>query len=105
MTKRKKTVEVERTSSISYSYLKEILKVVPKECRDSINLEHQEYYYPYENSPSHSIVISYERLETDEEEAEREIKELEDQKRWQARELETLKILQAKYKGQANGLG
>jgi hypothetical protein len=98
MTKRKKTVEVERTSSISYEDLKDLLKVVPKEYRDSIQLEHQEHYYPYEHSASHSIVVTYERMETDEEEAERETKESADRKRWEDREREQLKILQQKYK-------
>lgn len=99
MTKLRKIVEVERTSSISYTYLKQVLKDVPKEYRDSIYLEHREHYYPYENTPSHSIFITYERLETDEEETLREAQDLENRKRWEARELETLKTLQEKYKG------
>ena len=98
MTKIMKTVEVERTSSISYKYLQELLKDVPKECRGSIQLKHEEHYYPYEYSASHSIVVTYERMETDEEEAERETKESADRKRWENREKEQLRVLQQKYK-------
>ncbi len=99
MTKRMKTVEIERTFSISYKYLQELIKDIPKEHRSSIQLEHQEHYYPYESSPSHFIVISYERLETDEEEATREDKEAKDREVWEAREKETFRQLKQKYEG------
>jgi hypothetical protein len=103
MAKRTKTIEVERTSSLSYEYLQELVEDVPKAYRDSIRLEHREFYYPYEQLPTHSIFITYERLETDEEEADRETKEQADCKRQEIRELEQLRHLKDKYKGRQQG--
>jgi hypothetical protein len=96
--KRKKEVILEKTSCISYKSFMELIKEVPSDCLDTVMID-SETYYDYSPEPSHRLVVSYDRDETDEEEAEREAKDAADRARWEENELRQLKTLQEKYKG------
>lgn len=78
------------------AWLAEKLESVPAECRHVAKIV-IDSMSGYEGEHYGHIVISYERTETDDEEAAREAEEAARRERQRAQELRTLAALQAKY--------
>lgn len=82
---------------LSYGELIDTIKRVPEEYRNTIELRAIEKYFPYEDTPSKILLITYKRPENDEEYSKRLEEEKIRDTRLRERELETLKQLKAKY--------
>lgn len=91
------TARLLETNYVSLEEMMEAINSVPEEYRDTIHFEAEEFYYPYDSSPSKRIVLEFQRPENEEEKDKRLVEERERQRIREERDLKEFNRLQEKY--------
>lgn len=98
MTKKYVTKTLDTDTSFSLTDIAELTNALPPEERETVELAVEEAYYDYDSHPYHRIIISYRRLETDEEYELRVNKDAIEMEERKQKEIKLFKQLQEKYK-------
>lgn len=91
------TVRLLETNYISLEAMMEAINSVPEEHQHTIQFEADEFFYPYESSPTKIIVLSYQRPENEKEISERLEKEEKRKRFLEEQDLKEFNRLQEKY--------